>query len=150
MNVVLVAGVALALRVAWVLAVPTKPVGDFAMYLESAAHLVEHGALDPEFVYMPGYVFLAALVRAAGGGLLAVKLAGAGLGALGAGAAHEIAARLWDRRAGLVAGLGWALWPAGVAAARGAGTHMPTPAPIAPALGALVPPQPPRPPPAAD
>src|SRR3954451_1661812 len=138
MNVVLVAGVALALRVAWVLAVPTKPVGDFAMYLESAAHLVEHGALDPEFVYMPGYVFLAALVRAAGGGLLAVKLAGAGLGALGAGAAHEIAARLWGRGAGLVAGLGWALWPAGIAAASVTGTDMPTAALIALAVAALV------------
>src|SRR6185436_9694189 len=117
MNVVLVAGVALALRVAWVLAVPTKPVGDFAMYLESAAHLVEHGALDPEFVYMPGYVAFAAAVRALGGGLLATKLAGAALAALGAGAAHEIAAGLWDRRAALVAGLIWAVWPAGVAVA---------------------------------
>src|SRR3954465_16010119 len=131
MNVVLVAGVALALRVAWVLAAPTKPVGDFAMYLESAAHVVEHGALDPEFVYMPGYVFLVALVQAAGGGLIAGKLAAAGLGAPGAGSAHEIGAGLWDRRAGLVAGLGWALWPAGVAAASVTGTDMPTAALIA-------------------
>jgi hypothetical protein len=50
----LIAALAVALRVAWVLSVPTKPVGDFAMYLESAVHLYEHGALDPEFVYMPG------------------------------------------------------------------------------------------------
>ena len=58
--------------------VPTKPVGDFAMYLESAVHLLEHGALDPEFVYMPGYVAMAAAgVCALGGGVLAVKLVGA-------------------------------------------------------------------------
>ena len=67
------------LRVAWVLLVPTKPVGDFAMYLESAAYLLEHGALDPEFVYMPGYVAALAGVMGLGGGLLAIKLV---LGAL--------------------------------------------------------------------
>jgi hypothetical protein len=69
--------------VTWVLLVPTRPVGDFAMYLESAAHVVEHGALEhPEFVYMPGYVFLLALVAGAGGGVLAAKLVGAALGGL--------------------------------------------------------------------
>jgi hypothetical protein len=57
--------------VAWVLAVPSRPVGDFAMYLESAGYLVEHGRFDPEFVYMPGYVVLAAGCAALGGGLLA-------------------------------------------------------------------------------
>src|SRR5437762_264745 len=40
------------------------------MYLESAAHLVSHHALDPEFVYMPGYVLLLAAVKGLGGGLL--------------------------------------------------------------------------------
>ena len=39
MSILLVA-LAVALRLTWVLAVPTRPVGDFAMYLESAAHLV--------------------------------------------------------------------------------------------------------------
>src|SRR5437762_7883987 len=96
MNVVLVVGVALALRVAWVLAVPSKPVGDFALYLESAAHLVEHGALDAEFIYMPGYVLLLAAVQALGGGLLACKLAGAALGALGTPAVAAIASGLGE------------------------------------------------------
>jgi len=41
---------------------PTKPVGDFAMYVESAAHLVKFGSFDPEYVFMPGYVFLLAAV----------------------------------------------------------------------------------------
>src|SRR5947208_638678 len=34
------------------------------MYIESAEHLLAHRALDPEFVYMPGYVFLLALLSA--------------------------------------------------------------------------------------
>jgi len=87
----LVVALALALRIAWVLLVPTRPVGDFAMYVESAAHLVEHGALDPEYVYMPGYVLLIAAVQALGGGWLAIKLVGAILGGLGAGAVLGVA-----------------------------------------------------------
>src|SRR3954463_13411660 len=101
----LVVALATLLRLAWGLAGPTKPVGDFAMYLESAAHLVEHGALDPEFVYMPGYVFVLAAVRARGGGLLAAKLVGAALGGIGAGVVYGIAHHLWDRRAALGASL---------------------------------------------
>ena len=42
----LVVALAIVLRIAWVLAVPTKPVGDFAMYVESAAHLATHGSFD--------------------------------------------------------------------------------------------------------
>jgi hypothetical protein len=117
---------ALALRVAWVLVVPTKPVGDFAMYVESAAHLVKFGALDQEYIYMPGYVFLLSGVQALGGGWLACKLVGALAGSLAAGAAYGIAARLWEsRRIALVAGLLCALWPAGVALASVTGTDMP-------------------------
>ena len=52
----LLTALALAVRLLWVLVVPTRPVGDFAMYLESARYLVEHHGLDPEFIYMPGYV----------------------------------------------------------------------------------------------
>src|SRR4051794_41629997 len=81
-RLILVA-LAVGLRLAWVLLVPTRPVGDFAMYLESAAYLVQHGALDAEFIYMPGYVFLVAGVQALGGGLLAAKLIGVAAGGLG-------------------------------------------------------------------
>jgi 4-amino-4-deoxy-L-arabinose transferase-like glycosyltransferase len=117
---------ALAIRVAWVLLVPTKPVGDFAMYVESAAHLVKFGALDPEYVYMPGYVFLLSAVQALGGGWLACKLVGALAGSLAAAAAYGIAARLWgSRRTALVAGILCALWPPGVALASVTGTDMP-------------------------
>jgi 4-amino-4-deoxy-L-arabinose transferase-like glycosyltransferase len=122
----LVVLLAAALRVAWVLLVPTKPVGDFAMYLESAVHLLEHGRLDPEFVYMPGYVMLAAAVMGLGGGLLAVKLVlGALLAALGAGAVYGITASFWGRREALAASVVYALWPAGIAVSSVTGTDMP-------------------------
>jgi len=117
---------ALALRVGWVLLVPTKPVGDFAMYVESAAHLLKFGALDPEYIFMPGYPLLLAAVQELGGGWLACKLVGAVAGALAAGAVCGVAHRLWESRgAGLVAGLLCAFWPAGIAVASVTGTDMP-------------------------
>jgi 4-amino-4-deoxy-L-arabinose transferase-like glycosyltransferase len=120
-----VVALATGLRLAWVLLVPTRPVGDFAMYLESAAHLLAHGALDPEFVYMPGYVLLLAAVKGLGGGLLAAKLVGVALGGAAAGAIYGITRALWDQRAALAAGLLYALWPAGVAVSSVTGTDLP-------------------------
>ena len=114
MTALLVILLALVLRVGWVLLVPTKPVGDFAMYVESAAHLLKFGSLDPEYIFMPGYPLLLAAVQALGGGWLACKLVGAVAGSLAAGAVFGIARRLWESRAAaLVAGLLCALWPAG-------------------------------------
>ena len=123
----LVVALAIALRVAWVLVVPTTPVGDFAMYVESAAHLVEHGGFDSEYVYMPGYIFLIAPVQALGGGWLATKLVGAVLGGLGAGAVIGIARRIsgGSARIALTAGVLYAGWPAGIAIASVTGTDMP-------------------------
>ena len=123
----LVVALAVALRVAWVLLVPTKPVGDFAMYVESAAHLVEHGAFDSEYVYMPGYIFLLAPVQALGGGWLATKVVGAILGGLGAGAVMGISRQMagGSLRIAVVAGLLYACWPAGIAIASVTGTDMP-------------------------
>jgi len=123
--VLALAAVALAVRLAWVLAVPTHPVGDFAMYWESAAYLVEHGALDPQFIYMPGYVVALAAVQALGGGLLAGKLLGVAAGALATAAVTGLAARLFDRASALAAGLLCALWPAGIAVSSVMGTDMP-------------------------
>ena len=135
----LVVMLALVLRVGWVLLVPTKPVGDFAMYVESAAHLVKFGSFDAEYVFMPGYVFLLAAVQALGGGWLACKLVGAVAGSLAAGAVYGIAHRLWRSRAtALVAGLLCALWPAGVAVASVTGTDMPAAALIALGLDFLL------------
>jgi 4-amino-4-deoxy-L-arabinose transferase-like glycosyltransferase len=116
---------ALAARLVWVLAVPTRPVGDFAMYWESAAHLVEHGSLDPQFIYMPGYVVALAIVRWLGGGLFAAKLIGVAAGGLATAAVTGVASRLFDRTSAIVAGLLCALWPAGIAVASVTGTDMP-------------------------
>ena len=116
---------AVAVRLAWVLAVPTHPVGDFAMYWESAGYLVEHGALDPQFIYMPGYVLALAIVRWLGGGLLAAKLLGVASGGLATAAVTGLAARLFDRASALAAGLLCALWPAGIAVSSVTGTDMP-------------------------
>jgi 4-amino-4-deoxy-L-arabinose transferase-like glycosyltransferase len=117
--------IAVLLRVGWVLAVPTRPVGDFAMYLESASHLLHMRALDPEFVFMPGYVAFVAGVLALGGGVLAIKLCVALAAGLAAGAVCGVAGALWDRRAGVAAGLAYALWPAGIAVTSVTGTDMP-------------------------
>ena len=126
MTAFLVVVLALALRVGWILLVPTKPVGDFAMYVESAAHLIKFGSFDAEYIFMPGYVFLLAVVQTLGGGWLACKLVGAVAGSVAAGAVYGIARRLWDSRAAaLVAGLLCALWPAGVAVSSVTGTDMP-------------------------
>jgi hypothetical protein len=112
--VLVVTVLAIALRIAWVLLVPSKPVGDFAMYVESAAHLVAHGRFDPQFVYMPGYILLIAPIQALGGGL-------------GAGAVAGIASSIsgGSQRVTLFAGLLCACWPAGIAVASVTGTDMP-------------------------
>ena len=121
----LLTALALAVRLLWVLVVPTRPVGDFAMYLESARYLVEHHGLDPEFIYMPGYVYLAAAVYAFGGGLLAVKMIGVASGALATAAVYGTARAIFGRGAALLAGLLCALWPAGIAVSSVTGTDMP-------------------------
>ncbi len=129
---------AIALRVGWVLGVPTRPVGDFAMYWESAAHLVAHGRLDAEFVYMPGHVFLLAAVQVLGGGLLAAKIVGAVAAGLGAGLIYGITARLWDARAAIAASVLYALWPAGIAVSSVTGTDMPAAVALLGAIYCLV------------
>jgi 4-amino-4-deoxy-L-arabinose transferase-like glycosyltransferase len=122
----LLTALAIAVRLVWVLRVPTRPVGDFAMYLESARYLVEHHALDPAFIYMPGYVLLAAGVYALGGGLLAVKMIGVAAGGLATLAVYGTARALFGRGAALVAGLFCAFWPGGIAVASVTGTDMPS------------------------
>jgi 4-amino-4-deoxy-L-arabinose transferase-like glycosyltransferase len=121
----LLTALAIAVRIVWVLVVPTRPVGDFAMYLESARYLVEHHSLDPEFIYMPGYVFLAAGVYGFGGGLLAVKMIGVAAGGLATAAVHGTARAVFGRGAAALAGLLCALWPAGIAVSSVTGTDMP-------------------------
>ena len=121
----LLTALALAVRLLWVLVVPTRPVGDFAMYLESARYLVEHHGLDPEFIYMPGYVYLVAGVYAFGGGLFAIKMIGVASGALATAAVYGTARAIFGRGAAFTAGLLCALWPAGIAVSSVTGTDMP-------------------------
>jgi hypothetical protein len=83
-------------RLAWVLTVRTVPVSDFAMYRESANYLSEFGRLDGGFIYMPGFVALLALVKDAGGDLLAQKLIGVFFGALGAAGLFVVTWKLID------------------------------------------------------
>ncbi|HEY2900748.1 MAG TPA: hypothetical protein VGL59_09250 [Polyangia bacterium] len=125
---------ATALRLCWVLAVPTVPVGDFAMYRESANYLSEWGALDHGFIYMPGFVVLLAMIKDAGGDLLAQKFLGVFFGGLGAAGVFVTTLHLFDRpraagapscATAIVAGLLYALWPAGIALASVVGTDVP-------------------------
>src|SRR5437763_6384323 len=108
------------------------------MYLESARYLVEHHALDPEFIYMPGYVYLAASVYAFGGGLLAIKMIGVASGALATAAVYGTARAIFGRGAALTAGLLCALWPAGIAVSSVTGTDMPAAALLVGAVWLLV------------
>jgi 4-amino-4-deoxy-L-arabinose transferase-like glycosyltransferase len=130
----LLVALAVAVRLVWVLRVPTRPVGDFSLYLESAAHLLAHGAFDPQFIYMPGYVVLLAAVQALGGGLLAAKLLGVAFAGLAAGAIYGIAARVFDRAAAIGATLLYAIWPAGIAVSSVTGTDMPAAALVVAAI----------------
>ena len=134
----LIVALAIGVRVAWVFLVPTRPVGDFAMYIESARYLVEHHALDQEFIYMPGYTAMVAAVQALGGGLFAIKMIGVVAGGLAAGAVYGLGRLLFGSTAALVAGLLCALWPGGIAVASVTGTDMPSAALIVIAVWLLV------------
>jgi len=134
----LIVALAIGVRVAWVLLVPTRPVGDFAMYIESARHLAEQRAFDPEFIYMPGYVALVAAVHALGGGLLAIKMIGVAAGGLAAGAVYGLGRMLFGETTAVVGGLMCALWPGGIVVASVTGTDMPAAALIALAVWMLV------------
>ncbi len=144
---------AVVVRLAWVLAVPTVPVSDFAMYRESANYLSEFGRLDPGFIYMPGFVVLLAWVKDLGGDLLAQKLIGVAFGGLGAAGLFALVrgvcdddgggeARGWRRFCpsphAALATLLYAFWPAGVAMTSVVGTDMPAAALLVGALGLLV------------
>jgi hypothetical protein len=129
---------ATALRLVWVLTVPTVPVSDFAMYRESANYLSEFGHLDPGFIYMPGFVALLAWIKDLGGDLLAQKIPGVVAGGLGAAGLFVTALRLFEsRRVAIVGTLAYALWPAGVATASVVGTDMPAAALLVAAIALL-------------
>jgi len=125
------------LRLGWVLAVPTVPVSDFAMYRESANYLSEFGSLDHGFIYMPGFVVLLAWIKDAGGDLLAQKMPGVLFGGLGAAGLYLFVLRAEGLAAAVIATAIYALWPAGVAMSSVVGTDVPAAAMVLAALGAL-------------
>src|SRR3569833_1020986 len=102
-----------AVRVVWAAKVPTIPVGDFAMYRESANYLAEHGRLDGGFIYMPGLVLLLAAVHALGGEILAAKLMGALFGGLAAAPLYVLTAHVLEAPAREAARAPGAPGPAG-------------------------------------
>jgi hypothetical protein len=129
---------ATGLRLAWVLAVPTVPVSDFAMYRESANYLSEFGRLDHGFIYMPGFVALLAWIKDLGGELLAQKMLGVVFGGLGAAGLFASSCTIFkSTRVAIVATLLYAVWPAGVAMSSVVGTDMPAAALLACAIGVL-------------
>jgi hypothetical protein len=128
---------AFAARLVWVLAVPTVPVSDFAMYRESANFLSEFGRLDRGFIYMPGFVALLAWIKDLGGDLLAQKLLGVFFGGLGAAGLYLLTLSLLELRAAIVATAIYALWPAGIAMSSVVGTDVPAAALVVVALAVL-------------
>ncbi len=134
----IVCGVAIAVRFAWVLTVPSKPVGDFAMYIESASYLLEHRSIDDAFAFMPGWIALIAFVQMLGGGLLATKLLGAFLGGIATVFIAGITHSFWNRRAALIAAWLYALWPGGIAISSVVGTDIPAATALVAALWCLI------------
>ncbi|MDZ4697820.1 MAG: glycosyltransferase family 39 protein [Deltaproteobacteria bacterium] len=134
----IVCGVAIAVRFIWVLTVPSKPVGDFAMYVESATYLVEHRSLDDAFAFMPGWIAVIAFVQILGGGLLATKLLGAFLGGIATAFIAGITLSFWNRRAALIAAWLYALWPGGIAVSSVVGTDVPAATALVAALWCLI------------
>jgi 4-amino-4-deoxy-L-arabinose transferase-like glycosyltransferase len=106
--------------------------------MESAEDVIEGGRLDDHFIYMPGYVLALAAVKAMGGGLVACKLLGVATAALAAAGVTLLGARTGPWPTGLVAGLLYALWPAGIAVGSVTGTDAPAGALIVTAVALLV------------
>jgi len=144
-----IAGVAAAVRLLWVLRVPTIVVGDFATYRESAIYLSEHGRLDDGFIYMPGLVLLLAAIARLGGEVLAGKMLGVFFGALSAGALYFATAALDEPEppspstpssscSSWVVAVLYGLWLPGVAMASVIGTDVPCAAMMCVALAFLL------------
>jgi hypothetical protein len=124
------------IRLVWVISVPTRPVVDFAMYVESAHHLLAFGSFDEGFAYMPGYVFILAALQ---GHVLGAKLVNALLFAPMLGLGVWLTTRqLFGRRVGLVALALYAVWPGGMAMTSVVGTDLPATSLICLAIGLLV------------
>jgi 4-amino-4-deoxy-L-arabinose transferase-like glycosyltransferase len=110
-----VVGLAVAVRLAWVLAHPNAQYSDSVWYDGAAARLVEHGqyGLDgPSAWFPPGYpFFLAAIYAVTGHVQLAGKIGNALLGGGIAAFTYLLARSFTTRSTALVSGLLVAVWP---------------------------------------
>jgi 4-amino-4-deoxy-L-arabinose transferase-like glycosyltransferase len=112
-----VLGLALGVRLAFVLWVPGAPTGDGFVYV-LYAHSIERGDgytnLDgsPGILWMPGWpAYMAALYSVFGPGGRVVLISNALLGAATALLVAALGARWFGRRIGVVAGVLYAIWP---------------------------------------
>ena len=112
-----VLGLALGVRLAFVLWVPGVPTGDGFIYV-LYAHSIERGdgytSLDgsPGILWMPGWpAYIAALYSAFGPERRVVLISNALLGATTALLLAALGARWFGRRIGVVGGVLYAIWP---------------------------------------
>ena len=95
----LLTALAIAVRLLWVLVVPTRPVGDFAMYLESARTSASTTRSIPSSSTCRGTSSWPPASTPLGGGLLAIKLIGVAAGGLGTAAVYGTARAIFGRGA---------------------------------------------------
>ena len=113
----LVFGIALVLRVAFVLWAPAGLVSDADYYHGHALALMNGNGYtnadgSPAILWMPGWpAFLAGLYAIFGPAVRVAQFANALLGAGTAVIVCALGSRLFDRRTGWVAGILWAIWP---------------------------------------
>ncbi len=115
-----IATVALALRLAAVLLVPTEPVSDFWSYFQRGINLADRGRYEaipgrPSATFPPGYaLLLSGVFRVTSDRLLAAKLTNCVLGAAAVILVGVLGRRLWGAPVGLVAAAVLALYPRAV------------------------------------
>jgi 4-amino-4-deoxy-L-arabinose transferase-like glycosyltransferase len=112
---------AFILRLAWVLAVPTRPISDFHEFHRLAISLIDGQGYvstsgEPTAYRPPGYpIFLTGIYSIFGVSDLAARLVNVLLGVLTCWLTYQLASELFDRRVGLVAGVLLALFPSMIA-----------------------------------
>src|SRR5919199_4956240 len=113
--IVAILGLALCVRLAWVLLVPNAQYSDSLWYEAAAANLAANGVYGPDQPsawFPPGYpFFLAVIYKAFGYWQLAGKLGNVVLGTGSAVLAYLLARKLIDHKAALLAGVLVAVWP---------------------------------------
>jgi 4-amino-4-deoxy-L-arabinose transferase-like glycosyltransferase len=116
LPLLVVVGLTVAVRLAWVAIIHARPISDYAFYYQTAGGLAAgHGYAilgHPTAFFPVGYpAFLAALFALFGTSLTTLKVANVALWALTAALAYVLGVQLGGRRVGLIGGLIVALYP---------------------------------------